>query len=251
MEWYYANSNNPMGPLSDQEFQSLVAVGTITLSTLVWHQGMHNWQPYSHLSSQGLNPGEEPTTAEKPLTAACFRCGLAHPEAEMDRFGDYRVCEKCKQLLLQDLKEGAGAIGTLPYAGFWIRFAAKLVDGLILMVISLIFSFGAGLITTSYADPYNTIYFKIFLYLVQVFIGATYTTWFLGTFGATPGKMAFSLRVVIPDGGDISYLRAFGRHIAEWLSWILLGAGYLMVAFDAEKRALHDRICKTRVIRRR
>jgi uncharacterized RDD family membrane protein YckC len=34
------------------------------------------------------------------------------------------------------------------------------------------------------------------------------------------------------------------------LSAILLGIGYLMIAFDDEKRALHDRICDTRVIKK-
>jgi uncharacterized RDD family membrane protein YckC len=41
-----------------------------------------------------------------------------------------------------------------------------------------------------------------------------------------------------------------GRHFAEMLSGILLGIGYLMIAFDDEKRALHDRICDTRVIKK-
>ena len=37
---------------------------------------------------------------------------------------------------------------------------------------------------------------------------------------------------------------------AEMLSGMILGIGYLMAAFDDEKRALHDRICDTRVVRR-
>ena len=41
--------------------------------------------------------------------------------------------------------------------------------------------------------------------------------------------------------------RAIGRHFSEWLSSILF-IGYIMAAFDEEKRALHDRICGTRVV---
>jgi len=48
----------------------------------------------------------------------------------------------------------------------------------------------------------------------------------------------------------VTYLRAFARHFAEFLSGIILGIGYLMVAFDREKRALHDHICNTRVIKK-
>ena len=38
---------------------------------------------------------------------------------------------------------------------------------------------------------------------------------------------------------------------AEMLSSLTLGIGYIMVAFDDEKRGLHDRdICDTRVVRK-
>jgi uncharacterized RDD family membrane protein YckC len=39
-----------------------------------------------------------------------------------------------------------------------------------------------------------------------------------------------------------------GRHFAKILSGIILYIGYLMAFWDDEKRALHDRICSTRVI---
>jgi uncharacterized RDD family membrane protein YckC len=84
---------------------------------------------------------------------------------------------------------------------------------------------------------------------LSMLINAAYITFFLGKFGATPGKMALRLRVVSPSGGSISYGRAFCRFLAEFLSSILLCIGYIMAAFDEEKRALHDRICDTRVIR--
>jgi uncharacterized RDD family membrane protein YckC len=84
--------------------------------------------------------------------------------------------------------------------------------------------------------------------MVGILIPAVYNTFFVGRFGATPGKMACRLRVVIPDGAHISYMRALGRNFAEWVSAIVLAIGYIMAAFDSEKRALHDRICDTRVV---
>ena len=71
----------------------------------------------------------------------------------------------------------------------------------------------------------------------------------VGRHGATPGKMAWGLKVIRADGGTVSYGRAFGRFWAQLLSGLLLGIGFIMVAFDDEKRALHDHICDTRVIR--
>jgi uncharacterized RDD family membrane protein YckC len=84
--------------------------------------------------------------------------------------------------------------------------------------------------------------------LVGIIIPAAYTTWLLGKYGATVGKMACKIRVVKADGSSISYLRALGRYFAEWISGMILLIGYIMAAFDSEKRTLHDRICNTRVI---
>ena len=69
--------------------------------------------------------------------------------------------------------------------------------------------------------------------------------------GATPGKMALGIRIVRAGGGGISPGLAVGRCFRQVLSGILVGIGYLMAAFDAENRMLHDRLCDTRVIRTR
>jgi uncharacterized RDD family membrane protein YckC len=61
--------------------------------------------------------------------------------------------------------------------------------------------------------------------------------------------MACGLKVVRPDGEKISYARACGRFFAEFVSSLTLAIGYIIAAFDGEKRSLHDRICDTRVIK--
>ncbi|MCD6052750.1 MAG: domain containing protein [Verrucomicrobia bacterium] len=84
---------------------------------------------------------------------------------------------------------------------------------------------------------------------VEFIISIAYTIFFIGAYGATPGKMACKIRVVNPDGSKVSYAKATGRAFAEMLSGCFCAVGYIMAAFDAEKRSLHDRICATRVIR--
>ena len=77
----------------------------------------------------------------------------------------------------------------------------------------------------------------------------TYYFWFLVKKNATPGKMVCGLKVINADGTEeISVGKAIGRHFAKMLSGIILYIGYLMAAFDSEKRALHDHMCNTRVI---
>jgi uncharacterized RDD family membrane protein YckC len=62
--------------------------------------------------------------------------------------------------------------------------------------------------------------------------------------------MALKLQIVRSDFSKVSYLRALGRYFALGLSAMLLDIGYIMAAFDSEKRALHDYLCDTRVIKR-
>jgi uncharacterized RDD family membrane protein YckC len=61
--------------------------------------------------------------------------------------------------------------------------------------------------------------------------------------------MACGLKVVTPEGSPIGFGRAFGRAMAEILSGLICNIGYIIAGFDSQKRALHDHIANTRVIR--
>jgi len=87
--------------------------------------------------------------------------------------------------------------------------------------------------------------------VLNMAIALAYESWFLVNKAATPGKMVLSLEVVRTDGGKITWGLAIGRYFAKILSsWPTLWIGYIMAGLDDEKRALHDRICNTRVIRK-
>jgi uncharacterized RDD family membrane protein YckC len=60
--------------------------------------------------------------------------------------------------------------------------------------------------------------------------------------------MLMKIKVVTADGIPMSYGRSTGRYFAKILSGLIIYIGYLMAFWDEEKRALHDRICKTRVV---
>jgi uncharacterized RDD family membrane protein YckC len=86
--------------------------------------------------------------------------------------------------------------------------------------------------------------------IMSIIVPALYSMWFLGRFEATPGKMALGLKVVRADGSRITYWRGLGRHFAEMLSSFTLLIGYLIAAWDAERRTLHDHVCDTRVVKK-
>jgi len=252
MNLYYAEGNQQVGPVDRAELQSLIKAKKLNARTLVWQAGMENWQELGVFIRSRKGKGGQGTSSAVPIKQAlCSECGLGFAEDEMIRFQDSWVCAGCKPLFVQKIKEGVSVAGAMDYAGVWIRLGALLIDGFILWIANLIFLVPLGiLVPTSGDNPFVFLSFLPLLIIVQYAIPAVYDTWFVGKYGATPGKMACNLKVLVEDGSRVTYLRAFGRHFAKWLSSMILGIGFIMAAFDDQRRTLHDRICETRVVRK-
>jgi uncharacterized RDD family membrane protein YckC len=154
------------------------------------------------------------------------------------------------------MKSGVSKPGAFTYGGFWIRFVAKVIDWIILGIAQgvIIIPMYLSIFRSASSSPGPEVMAtlgtaNIFMNIISIGFGAAYTTYFIGRHRATPGKMAFGMKVVLPDGGRVTYWRAFGRHFAEMVSGFTLGIGYIIAGFDSQKRSLHDRICATRVVR--
>lgn len=254
MEWYYVVGEEQKGPVDENTFEDLCISRTITDQTLVWNSTMTDWQSWDqvkHSVSKEARSSDEPTPGN--TGKLCSECGNAFPDDELVTFQGSFICASCKPVFLQKIREGVST-GQMIYAGFWIRFAAKFVDWLILWVINMAFAFASAfVIPTAVNNPEDmatAMIPSIILALINWSINIFYATWFVGKYSATPGKMVCGLKVVSPQNTKISYWRAFGRCFAEILSGIIFFIGYIMAGFDEEKRALHDRICATRVIKK-
>ena len=138
------------------------------------------------------------------------------------------------------------------FAGFWIRAVAKAIDWTVVAVVCFLPILLAGPSGGRSSDSVGMTFRQpTWLWLfppVLLFFPLLYSVLFLGIFAATPGKMMCSLTVVDSSGHAIGYARATGRYLAEVVSGVLLFLGYLIAVLDNEKRALHDRICSTRVV---
>jgi uncharacterized RDD family membrane protein YckC len=145
----------------------------------------------------------------------------------------------------------ARRVGVEPigYGGFWLRVIAYLIDIILLLIVSLIIGgfFRLGLIAAEawdalrFADPMTGL---VLSWLYFAFMESSPR-------GATAGKMAMGLRVVTDQGQPLSFANATGRYFAKYVSWIILGIGFIMVAFTDRKRGLHDMIAGTLVIKAR
>ncbi len=241
MQWYYAKNNERYGPYEDDAFLQLVEAGTVEAGTLVWNPDLPDWKRY-----QEVVGGVEPAPAESLYP--CAECGGMFPEKDLAVFGGMQVCAEHKPIYFQRVKQGTVPPAQTNYAGFWTRAAAKILD----YVITGSFQSGIQFAVLSLGGEDNPAVFFV-ASMVAALVGfATvilYNTWFLGRFGATPGKMAFGIRVILPGEPGISYLRALGRTLGEIVSGMVFYIGYIMAAFDAEHRALHDFFCDTRVVK--
>ncbi len=83
-----------------------------------------------------------------------------------------------------------------------------------------------------------------------IVLPVVYFTFFVAMGGQTPAKMLAGIRVVGRHEEDLSAFRALSRALAYWVSAFPLGIGFLWVFLNGERRAFHDYIAGTRVIRR-
>jgi uncharacterized RDD family membrane protein YckC len=251
MHWYYADEGVQVGPLTETEFEDLVRLGKITDQTIVWNEGLSDWQPYRQSRPATNRTPVPPPISGKPALQ-CTECHREFSENELIRYRDSMICTSCKPIFFQRLREGLPLPGTMNFAGFWVRFGAKLIDGIIVWVVEMAAVlalgplFGFNMFSTEPPKNFSFLIIYPFLFAASIL----YSVWFVGKYGATPGKMALGLKIVRSDGGSVSYMRALGRMFAEMLSAIICYIGYFMAAFDEEKKALHDQICDTRVIRK-
>jgi uncharacterized RDD family membrane protein YckC len=240
MNWFYVDAGQQAGPVTDEQLDELVRNGKVRGDTLVWREGLANWQPYSQGRPEGVQPPAPAPTAAPPPPA--LGGAIPPPGGPAPVPGTYQPMP--------------GTAYGLAYGGFWIRVVAKIIDTLILGVVVGIpvgFFIVPSLLSGSPAqmESWITFFSAAPWQLLDAALSVLYNGLFVGKFGATPGKMALGLKVVLPDGSPIGYGRAFGRAAASILSKLICLIGYIIAAFDVQKRALHDHIAGTRVIRTR
>jgi uncharacterized RDD family membrane protein YckC len=140
------------------------------------------------------------------------------------------------------------------YAGFWLRFAASLIDSLALsfpfLVATLIATVAMKLLSAG--KDYDTL---ILLLAIWTPLTAAITWFYFALLESSPwqgtiGKKALGLYVTDIDGRRLTLSRATARTFAKFLSTITAGVGYILCAFTKKKQALHDIVTNCLVLRR-
>jgi uncharacterized RDD family membrane protein YckC len=205
----------------------------------------------------------------------CSKCGAALA-------ADTAYCQACGNPVARTALASAAPVAVSPhagvgaiayasnvtYAGFWLRFVAYLVDGIIIgfatmiLIVPLFFLMGGAALLTSLAhgmaERPNPVAIGTIVFLAVVLGGLSLIGHWLyfaylesGEKQATWGKQLLGLYVTDLAGNRVTFARASGRFFAKIITGLIpFGIGYIMAGFTQRKQALHDMIASCLVLRR-
>lgn len=237
MEIWIGRDGERHGPYKEEDVRQWMRSGQVSRDDLAWYDGLADWQPLSVLFPDvaAVTPAAtNPAEPSAPIIAAPL------PQTTTAALEDY--------------------------AGFWKRVAAYVIDAIILYIPSMLINNMMGdvaakaamkdAITSAAGDPHLAMAAQLQYYDTMwpgILIGAV-LAWLYFAFcessawQATVGKLALGIRVTDMHGNRISFPRALGRYAAKIISTLILGIGFLMVAWTRRKQGLHDLMADTLVL---
>jgi uncharacterized RDD family membrane protein YckC len=234
MEIWIGRDGERHGPYKEDDVRQWLRSGQLSPADLAWHEGLADWQPLSVLF---------PDAAAAAPATADFHAAPAAPQLPQTT-----------------------AVALEDHAGFWKRVAAYILDAIVLYIPQTLIekAFGgdaakaalqqATLDAAGNADAMMAanVHYYATMWPAMLLILALGVLYFAlcesSAWQGTLGKLALGIRVTDLQGRRISFPRALGRYFAKFLSAIILGIGFLMVAWTQRKQGLHDMICDTLVL---
>jgi uncharacterized RDD family membrane protein YckC len=248
--WYYADAQRQrQGPFSPEELAGQFRNGRIALDTLVWREGLSEWQRlHDFIDELNLRDGHAVD-------------GEALPPAEPESASTGNASPYAPPTATIAAEAGFVAGHEVVHVGFWKRAAALFIDSMVvgfayyIVMFAAMLVVGVGAFTMVGSNPdaggAALIGMMGLIYLLYPVVSAAYYAGFESSSKqATLGKMAVGIKVVDRDGRRLSLMHALGRWLSVALNYLTLYIGYLMAAFTDRKRGLHDMVAGTLVVDR-
>ena len=168
----------------------------------------------------------------------CTQCG-----AQVD--SSKQFCANCGKSLSGATADSAAASNLpAPYAGFWRRVAAWILDYVVIIVIMMVL--GAVLSVAGKPQQIAPLVLLMYGLLPWLYFAISESSSAQGTLG----KSAAGIRVTDFRGERLSFGRATGRYFGKILSGFTMSIGFAMAGFTEKRQALHDKIADTLVVRK-
>jgi uncharacterized RDD family membrane protein YckC len=126
-------------------------------------------------------------------------------------------------------------------ATFWQRFAAFILDMIIL-------AFASGILSSLLGRFTTPSWLGMPLEILLILIYPLYFIWAYATTGQTIGKNILHIKVVSKDGLPLNWTQGIIRTLGYIISGFPFYLGYFWSIWDAEKQAWHDKIAGTYVV---
>jgi len=153
------------------------------------------------------------------------------------------------------------------YAGFWLRFVALIIDGIIVgvaqsfIIVPILgvmgFNFATNLEDGNMSEAEAIGMFASIMatmgttILISAIIGILYYVLMeTSKFQGTVGKIALGLKVTDMNGGKLDVSKSLIRNLGKIISGLILYVGYIMAGFTEKKQALHDMLANTLVVKK-
>ncbi|MHC4380447.1 MAG: RDD family protein [Planctomycetota bacterium] len=178
--WYYAKAGKQFGPLEEEVLRSLFVERRLPMDTMVWTEGMANWMPAS--TFEVLVPADaEPEAATPPPPP---------PPPVQDEPPP------------MPSRKGRAVH---PWHRYWARYIDIFLYG----------SVGGIFLSVFYerAFTWSDLTYSMMFLLSYAFVEPILIT----TFGTTPGKALFRIRLRNRDGSILNYRQAFDRSLKVYL----------------------------------
>ena len=244
-QWYYADASGQRhGPFSAEELESHVRHARLGAASLVWREGLQDWQPLGAVATELNLQLDAIATPDVDVAVPAADAPYTPPTADLASFQPI-------------------VAGHLVHAGLWKRFAASFIDSIVTTVISYalmipLMLIGVGVMGAGGSDnPFATgagLASMLAIYPILFLAPCIYFGWMQSSsLQASLGKLAVGIKVARTDGQRMSFWRGFLRSLAYLVfTMVTCGLGVLisglMVALTERKQALHDMLCDTLVV---
>jgi uncharacterized RDD family membrane protein YckC len=230
--------NVPMGPFTRAQVAEKLQSGEFSLDSLAFVEGLSQWTPLRDVLAM-VDAAVAPPMAASPLTAPPAYSYAATMQPP----------------------------GHLVYAGFWLRFAAIFLDGLIVGIpMAIVGAIIGGIYGFTYAqshpggrvgflDANGNLNGSFVIMEIGIMIFSLVVKWLYfalqesSSAQATLGKRVIGIKVTDLEGRRIGFGQASGRFFGKIISGMILLIGYMMAGFTERKQALHDILAGTLVVR--
>lgn len=156
------------------------------------------------------------------------------------------------------------------YAGFWLRFVAAIIDGIIIgcinwiiltpILVAIGFSVPGGFPFSGLSSPDEidiaalvatiSAMFGI-AWIVKHIVDLLYHSFMESSkFQGSVGKLALGIIVTDTSGAKLDFTKALVRNLCKIISGMILLIGYIMAGLTEKKQALHDIIASTLVVKK-